>query len=122
MHGNAKRVSRFLLLLCSHSKFLAYPECCGHSSVPVVRVHMHDECAGAGLLFGWLHLERLPDVCGVGLWPRVVTAVHELYSTDTCAHSLAEHTDVTMLMDNEAFYTYCCEVWTSGARCTSWNR
>merc|ERR1712222_196688 len=39
--------------------------------------------------------------------PQVATAVVEPYNTVLCVHSLLEHTDVTILMDNEALYDLC---------------
>ena len=35
---------------------------------------------------------------------QVFTAVVEPYNTVLCVHSLLEHTDVTVMMDNEALY------------------
>merc|ERR1711977_110266 len=39
--------------------------------------------------------------------PQVATAVVEPYNTVLCVHSLLEHTDVTMQVDNEALYDIC---------------
>merc|ERR1712032_1190053 len=39
--------------------------------------------------------------------PQVATAVVEPYNTVLCVHSLLEHTDVTIMMDNEALYDIC---------------
>merc|ERR1711890_147937 len=39
--------------------------------------------------------------------PQVATAVVEPYNTVLCVHSLLEHTDVTVMMDNEALYDIC---------------
>jgi len=36
--------------------------------------------------------------------PQISTAVVEPYNTVLCVHSLLEHTDVTVMMDNEALY------------------
>ena len=37
----------------------------------------------------------------------VATAVVEPYSAVLCVHSLLEHTDVSLLVDNEALYDIC---------------
>merc|ERR1712054_414114 len=39
--------------------------------------------------------------------PQVATAVVEPYNTVLCVHSLLEHTDVTVMIDNEALYDIC---------------
>jgi len=39
--------------------------------------------------------------------PQVATAVVEPYNTVLCVHSLLEHTDVTIMYDNEALYDIC---------------
>merc|ERR1739848_478390 len=39
--------------------------------------------------------------------PQVATAVVEPYNTVLCVHSLLEHTDVTIMLDNEALYDIC---------------
>ena len=39
--------------------------------------------------------------------PHVATAVVELYNTVLRAPSVFEHTDVTIIMDNEALYDIC---------------
>merc|ERR1712080_626153 len=39
--------------------------------------------------------------------PQVATAVVEPYNTVLCVHSLLEHADVTIMMDNEALYDIC---------------
>merc|ERR1719269_229456 len=39
--------------------------------------------------------------------PQVATAVVEPYNTVLCVHSLLEHTDVTVMLDNEALYDIC---------------
>ena len=39
--------------------------------------------------------------------PQVATAVVEPYNTVLCVHSLLEHTDVTVMMDNEALCDIC---------------
>ena len=38
---------------------------------------------------------------------QVATAVVEPYNTVLCVHSLLEHTDVTIMYDNEALYDIC---------------
>ena len=38
---------------------------------------------------------------------KVATAVVEPYNTVLCVHSLLEHTDVTIMYDNEALYDIC---------------
>merc|ERR1712228_617966 len=47
--------------------------------------------------------------CSFTVWacPQVATAVVEPYNTVLCVHSLLEHTDVTIMMDNEALYDIC---------------
>merc|ERR1711908_96489 len=68
---------------------------------------------GSGLAF--LLLERLSVDYGkksklsFTTWacPQVSTAVVEPYNTVLCVHSLLEHTDVTVMMDNEALYDIC---------------
>merc|ERR1711979_161524 len=52
------------------------------------------------------------NACGGGTgsgWacPQVATAVVEPYNTVLCVHSLLEHTDVTVMYDNEALYDIC---------------
>merc|ERR1711874_797148 len=39
--------------------------------------------------------------------PQISTAVVEPYNTVLCVHSLLEHTDVTIMMDNEVLYDIC---------------
>merc|ERR1711939_96345 len=39
--------------------------------------------------------------------PQVATAVVEPYNTVLCVHSLLEHTDVAVMLDNEAIYDIC---------------
>jgi len=39
--------------------------------------------------------------------PQVATAVVEPYNTVLAVHSLLEHTDVTIMMDNEVLYDIC---------------
>merc|ERR1711970_868068 len=64
---------------------------------------------------GCLMLERLSVDYGkkskisftVWACPQVATAVVEPYNTVLCVHSLLEHTDVTMQVDNEALYDIC---------------
>merc|ERR1712224_856890 len=66
-----------------------------------------DNCTG---LLGCLMLERLSVDYGkkselsFTIWscPQVATAVVEPYNTVLCVHSLLEHTDVTVMLDNEA--------------------
>merc|ERR1712039_1024647 len=67
---------------------------------------------GTGSGLGCLMLERLSVDYGkksklsFTVWscPQVATAVVEPYNTVLCVHSLLEHTDVTIMMDNEAIY------------------
>merc|ERR1711924_513624 len=64
---------------------------------------------------GCLMLERLSvdygkkTKCSFTVWacPQVATAVVEPYNTVLCVHSLLEHTDVTIMYDNEALYDIC---------------
>merc|ERR1711972_1043550 len=71
---------------------------------------------GTGSGLGCLMLERLSVDYGkksklsftVWACPQVATAVVEPYNTVLCVHSLLEHTDVTIMMDNEALYDICC--------------
>jgi len=64
---------------------------------------------------GCLMLERLSVDYGkkskisftVWACPQVATAVVEPYNTVLCVHSLLEHTDVTIMYDNEALYDIC---------------
>merc|ERR1739847_55775 len=70
-----------------------------------------DNCTGLGCLM----LERLSVDYGkksklsftVWACPQVATAVVEPYNTVLCVHSLLEHTDVTIMYDNEALYDIC---------------
>merc|ERR1712176_802507 len=70
---------------------------------------------GTGSGLGCLMLERLSVDYGkksklsftVWACPQVATAVVEPYNTVLCVHSLLEHTDVTIMMDNEALYGIC---------------
>merc|ERR1711929_19768 len=70
---------------------------------------------GTGSGLGCLMLERLSVDYGkksklsFTCWacPQVSTAVVEPYNTVLCVHSLLEHTDVTIMMDNEALYDIC---------------
>merc|ERR550525_1553280 len=70
---------------------------------------------GTGSGLGCLMLERLSVDYGkksklsFTTWacPQVATAVVEPYNTVLCVHSLLEHTDVTIMMDNEALYDIC---------------
>ena len=65
---------------------------------------------GTGSGLGCLMLERLSVDYGkkskisftVWACPQVATAVVEPYNTVLCVHSLLEHTDVTIMYDNEA--------------------
>ena len=67
---------------------------------------------GTGSGLGCLMLERLSVDYGkksklsftVWACPQVATAVVEPYNTVLCVHSLLEHTDVTIMYDNEALY------------------
>merc|ERR1711939_323105 len=70
---------------------------------------------GTGSGLGCLMLERLSVDYGkksklsftVWACPQVATAVVEPYNTVLCVHSLLEHTDVTIMYDNEALYDIC---------------
>merc|ERR1712014_50409 len=70
---------------------------------------------GTGSGLACLMLERLSVDYGkksklsftVWACPQVATAVVEPYNTVLCVHSLLEHTDVTIMMDNEARYDIC---------------
>jgi tubulin alpha len=70
---------------------------------------------GTGSGLACLLLERLSVDYGkksklsftVWACPQVSTAVVEPYNTVLCVHSLLEHTDVTVMMDNEALYDIC---------------
>jgi len=70
---------------------------------------------GTGSGLACLMLERLSLDYGnksklsftVWACPQVATAVVEPYNTVLCVHSLLEHTDVTIMMDNEALYDIC---------------
>merc|ERR1711970_1507329 len=70
---------------------------------------------GTGSGLGCLMLERLSVDYGkksklsFTVWscPQVATAVVEPYNTVLCVHSLLEHTDVTIMMDNEALHDIC---------------
>merc|ERR1712119_217715 len=70
---------------------------------------------GTGSGLGCLMLERLSVDYGkktklsftVWACPQIATAVVEPYNTVLCVHSLLEHTDVTMGVDNEAIYDIC---------------
>merc|ERR1711924_316278 len=67
---------------------------------------------GTGSGLGCLMLERLSVDYGkksklsFTVWscPQVATAVVEPYNTVLCVHSLLEHTDVTIMLDNEALH------------------
>eukprot|EP00959_Pyramimonas_sp_CCMP1952_P246599 5153816-Pyramimonas_sp.AAC.1 len=70
---------------------------------------------GTGSGLGCLMLERLSVDYGkktkvsytVWACPQIATAVVEPYNTVLCVHSLLEHTDVTIMYDNEALYDIC---------------
>merc|ERR1712226_863012 len=70
---------------------------------------------GTGSGLGCLMLERLSVDYGkksklsftVWACPQFATAVVEPYNTVLCVHSLLEHTDVTIMYDNEALYDIC---------------
>merc|ERR1712238_149922 len=77
---------------------------------------VYNACGGGtGSGLGCLLLERLSVDYGkksklsftVWACPQVATAVVEPYNTVLCVHSLLEHTDVTIMMDNEALYDIC---------------
>merc|ERR1711937_17057 len=75
----------------------------------------HAVGGGTGSGLACLMLERLSVDYGkktkisftVWACPQVATAVVEPYNTVLCVHSLLEHTDVTMQVDNEALYDIC---------------
>merc|ERR1712159_681784 len=70
---------------------------------------------GTGSGLGCLMLERLSVDYGkksklsftIRSCPQVATAVVEPYNTVLCVHSLLEHTDVAVMIDNEAVYDIC---------------
>ncbi|KAL2923920.1 Tubulin alpha-1 chain [Bienertia sinuspersici] len=70
---------------------------------------------GTGSGFGSLLLERLSveygkkSKLGFSIYPspQVSTAVVEPYNSVLSTHSLLEHTDVAVLLDNEAIYDIC---------------
>jgi len=77
---------------------------------------VYNACGGGtGSGLGCLMLERLSVDYGkksklsFTVWscPQVATAVVEPYNTVLCVHSLLEHTDVTIMYDNEALYDIC---------------
>merc|ERR1711920_534218 len=77
---------------------------------------VYNACGGGtGSGLGCLMLERLSVDYGkktkisftVWACPQVATAVVEPYNTVLCVHSLLEHTDVTIMYDNEALYDIC---------------
>jgi len=77
---------------------------------------VYNACGGGtGSGLGCLMLERLSVDYGkksklsFTIWscPQVATAVVEPYNTVLCVHSLLEHTDVTVMLDNEALYDIC---------------
>jgi tubulin alpha len=75
----------------------------------------HAVGGGTGSGFGSLLLERLSVDYGkktkIGFTvhpsPQVSTAVVEPYNCVLSTHSLLEHTDVSILLDNEAIYDVC---------------
>ena len=70
---------------------------------------------GTGSGLACLMLERLSVDYGkksklsftVWACPQIATAVVEPYNTVLCVHSLLDHTDLTIMMDNEALYDIC---------------
>ena len=70
---------------------------------------------GTGSGLGCLLLERLSVDYGkkskisFTVWscPQISSACVEPYNTVLCVHSLLEHTDVTIMCDNEAPYDIC---------------
>ena len=70
---------------------------------------------GCGCGLGFLLLERLSvdyskkSKLGITVYrsPRVSTAVVKPYNSILCTHSLLEHTDVAVMLDNEAIYDIC---------------
>ncbi|CAE8591422.1 unnamed protein product [Polarella glacialis] len=77
---------------------------------------VYNTCGGGtGSGLGCLLLERLSVDYGkkskisftVWACPQISTAVVEAYNTVLCVHSLLEHTDVTIMYDNEALYDIC---------------
>ncbi|KAK8673889.1 hypothetical protein V6N13_112198 [Hibiscus sabdariffa] len=70
---------------------------------------------GTSSVLGSLLLERLSvdygkkSKLGFTVYPslQVSTSVVELYNSVLSAHSLLEHTDVSVLLDNEAIYDIC---------------
>ena len=75
----------------------------------------HAVGGGTGSGFGSLLLERLSVDYGkkskldftVYPSPQVSTAVVEPYNSILSTHSLLEHTDVAVMLDNEAIYDIC---------------
>merc|ERR1711993_157535 len=75
----------------------------------------HSFGGGTGSGFTSLLMERLSVDYGkkskleftVWACPQVATAVVEPYNTVLCVHSLLEHTDATVMYDNEALYDIC---------------
>jgi tubulin alpha len=74
-----------------------------------------DNCTGLQGFLGSLLLERLSVDYGkksklgftVYPSPQVSTSVVEPYNSVLSTHSLLEHTDVAVLLDNEAIYDIC---------------
>ncbi|CAE8639378.1 unnamed protein product [Polarella glacialis] len=62
----------------------------------------HDENLGTGLTGKKSKISFTVWAC-----PQISTAVVEAYNTVLCVHSLLEHTDVTIMYDNEALYDIC---------------
>jgi tubulin alpha len=75
---------------------------------------------GTGSGLGSLLLERLSvdygkkSKLGFTIYPspQVSTAVVEPYNSVLSTHALLEHTDVTVMLDNEAVYDICEDLWT----------
>ena len=84
-----------------------------------------DACGGGtGSDLDCLMLERLSVDYGkksklsftVWTCPQLATAVVEPYNTVLCVHLLLEHTDVTVMYDNEALYEICVAIRTLSVR------
>ena len=75
----------------------------------------HSLGGGTGSGFGSLLLERLSNEYGkkpkftytVYPSPRISTSPVEAYNAVFSTHSLLEHSDITIMMDNEAIYDIC---------------
>jgi len=78
-------------------------------------IFMNSVGGGCGSGFGSLILDRLSSDYGklskisfsVYPSPRVSTAVVEPYNSVLATHNLLEHTDVSIVLDNEAIYDIC---------------